>query len=185
MALSVQPEKFKFSEFADCVSIRIDPKDAEDLLYIGLEHIDSDSIDIVRWGSPDDVKGTKLRASTGDIIFGKRRAYQRKVGIAPFDCICSAHALVLREKSGPMIPGLLPHFMLSDAFTERAISISEGSLSPTIRWKALADQSFSLPTHEEQAAMLHNVSSLVEYSRMLRGHENETRGLIRGILGVL
>ena len=32
----------------------------------------------------------------GDVLFGKRRAYQRKVAIAPFDGIFSAHGMVLR-----------------------------------------------------------------------------------------
>ena len=32
----------------------------------------------------------------GDVLFGKRRAYQKKVAIAPFDGIFSAHGMVLR-----------------------------------------------------------------------------------------
>ena len=43
--------------------------------YIGLEHLDSDSLKIRRWGSPDDVAATKLMFKKGDIIFGRRRAY--------------------------------------------------------------------------------------------------------------
>ena len=46
-----------------------------------------------RWGKGSDVIGTKLRFSKGDIIFGRRRAYQRKLTVAEFDGICSAHAL--------------------------------------------------------------------------------------------
>jgi len=34
----------------------------------------------------------------GDIIFGRRRAYQRKLAIAEFGGICSAHAMVVRTK---------------------------------------------------------------------------------------
>ena len=45
-----------------------------------------------------DVEATKLMFKKGDIIFGRRRAYQRKLGVAEFDGICSAHAMVLRAK---------------------------------------------------------------------------------------
>jgi type I restriction enzyme S subunit len=174
-----------FAEFAECISSRVDPQDAVGLPYIGLEHIDSGSLDIVRWGQPEDVKGTKLRAYKGDLIFGKRRAYQRKIGIAAFDCICSAHALVLREIPGPMISGLLPYFMHSDVFTETAVSISEGSLSPTLRWSALAEQRFFLPSIEVQKELLENVTGLVQYSQKLKKHEEDTRSLIRHVLGAL
>lgn len=40
----------------------------------------------------------------GQIIFGKRRAYQRKVAVADWDCICSAHAMVLEAIPGKILP---------------------------------------------------------------------------------
>ena len=41
--------------------------------------------------------------------------------------------------------------MQSDVFMERALSISVGSLSPTINWKTLAKEKFLLPPIPEQA----------------------------------
>jgi type I restriction enzyme S subunit len=70
--------------------------------------------------------------------------------VADFDGICSAHAMVLEEVVGKIIPGLLPFFMQSDMFMDRAVAISEGSLSPTIKWKTLAIQEFPLPPVERQ-----------------------------------
>lgn len=100
--------------------------------YVGLEHLDPDSLRIRRWGSPDDVEATKLCFKSGDIIFGRRRAYQRKLGVAEFDGTCSAHAMVLRAKPEVVLPEFLPFFMQSDLFMNRAVKISVGSLSPTI-----------------------------------------------------
>ena len=74
----------------------------------------------------------------GDIIFGRRRAYQRKLGVAEFDGICSAHAMVLRSKPEVVLPEFLPFVMQSDLFMNRAVEISVGSLSPTLIWKTLA-----------------------------------------------
>jgi len=41
--------------------------------------------------------------------------------------------------------------MMSEAFWERAIEISVGSLSPTINWSSLAKQEFLLPPKDQQA----------------------------------
>ena len=100
------PEKLKkgwrtwhFDQIAVMVNNRIDnPSEAGVDRYVGLEHLDSDSLTIRRWGSPSDVEATKLRFRAGDIIFGRRRVYQRKLGVPNFDGICSAHAMVLRPR---------------------------------------------------------------------------------------
>ena len=64
----------------------------------GLDDLDSGSLHIRRWGKGSDVIGTKLRFQKGDIIFGRRRAYQRKLAVAEMDGICSAHAMVVRAR---------------------------------------------------------------------------------------
>ena len=142
---------WRFDQMATNVNVRIDnPSDSGMEHYVGLEHLDADSLKIRRWGTPDDVEATKLMFKTGDIIFGRRRAYQRKLGVAEFDGICSAHAMVLRAKPDVVLPEFLPFFMQSDLFMNRAVEISVGSLSPTINWKAMAVQEFALPPVEEQ-----------------------------------
>ena len=73
-----------------------------------LEHIDPQCLHIRRWRKGSDVIGGKLRFRKGDIIFGKRRAYQRKLAVAEFDSICSAHALVVRAKPDKVLPEFLP-----------------------------------------------------------------------------
>jgi restriction endonuclease S subunit len=118
--------------------------------YVGLEHIDPESLKIRRWGETSDVESSKLIFKSGDIIFGKRRAYQRKLAVADFDGICSAHAMVLRPKTDVVQEDFLPLFMQSDIFMDRAVKISVGGLSPTINWRDLAKEEFSLPPLEEQ-----------------------------------
>jgi type I restriction enzyme S subunit len=142
---------WRFDQIATNVNARIDnPSKSGMEHYVGLEHLDADSLKIRRWGTPDDVEATKLMFKKGDIIFGRRRAYQRKLGVAEFDGICSAHAMVLRAKPEVVLPEFLPFFMQSDLFMNRAIEISVGSLSPTINWKTMAAQEFALPPIDEQ-----------------------------------
>lgn len=153
--------KWRFDQIATNVNERIDnPSESDFEYYVGLEHIDPDSLKLRRWGSPSDVEATKLIFRKGDIIFGKRRVYQRKVAIAEFDGICSAHALVLRAKPEVVLPEFLPFFMQSDLFMERAQSISVGSLSPTINWKTLAKEEFFLPSREKQKQFVRVLDSV-------------------------
>lgn len=136
---------YRFDEIAQNISERVDPNNTELTVYIGLEHLDSGSIHIKRSGTPDDVNGQKLRFYKGDVIFGRRRAYQRKAGVATTDGFCSAHALVLRANPDVIDPELFPFFLHSDLFMNRAVDISVGSLSPTINWGTLRHQEFAIP----------------------------------------
>lgn len=143
-------EIWRFEQMATNLVERVKPGDTTLDRYVGLEHLDSESLQVSRWGTPGDVIGEKLHFWPGDIIFGKRRVYQRKLAVADFEGICSAHAMVLRAKPDVVLPQLLPFFMQSDLFMNRALEISVGSLSPTINWRTLAEQEFPLPPIEEQ-----------------------------------
>jgi type I restriction enzyme, S subunit len=145
----------RFDEMAVLAKERIDnPAEAGVDHYVGLEHLDKDSLKIMRWGVPTDVNATKLLFKSGDIIFGRRRVYLRKIAVADFDGICSAHAMVLRARPEVTLPEFLPFFMQSDTFMNRALEISVGSLSPTINWKTLAKQTFTLPPLTEQRELV-------------------------------
>lgn len=158
-------KKSKFSDVIESVTNRIDaPSEAGVERYVGLEHLDPGSMTVNRWGTPDQVEATKLLFEKGDVIFGRRRAYQRKVSMADFRGICSAHALVLRAKPGLIDPSFLPVFLSSDTFLNLAIKISVGSLSPTVNWKTLATQEFLFPPLDQQQEI---ASTFWELSKLL------------------
>ena len=151
----------KFGDLAESITERVDdPKASGVEIYVGLEHLDSDTTKISRYGTPDDVESTKLRFYPGDVIYARRRAYQRKLGVAEVEGICSAHALVLRARPDVCLPEFLPYFLQSNQFHDRALSISVGSLSPTINWKTLVVQEFALPPIAEQRRIINLVSHL-------------------------
>ncbi|WP_147677419.1 hypothetical protein [Algibacter pacificus] len=112
---------FKFEDIAQKISKTVKPDEAEVDIYVGLEHIDANDIHIRRKGVPSDVKGGKLRCYPGDVIFGKRRAYQRKAAIVDFDGICSAHAFVFRANEEIIEPK-----PISFLFTFRPIYAQNG-----------------------------------------------------------
>jgi restriction endonuclease S subunit len=173
----------RFEQIATNVNVRIDnPAESGMEHYVGLEHLDPGSLRIRRWGSPDDVEATKLLFKKGDIIFGRRRAYQRKLGVAEFDGICSAHAMVLRAKSEVVLPEFLPFFMQSDLFMNRAVKISVGSLSPTINWKTLASEEFSLPTLGEQSRLVGVLQAIEKISETYQEVTAKADRLMRSLL---
>ena len=143
-------KKYRFDEMVQNVSERVEPSQTDLDMYVGLEHIDPDTLHLSRHGHPSDVEGTKLRFYKGDIIFGRRRAYQRKTALATTDGICSAHAMVVRAKEDVVDPMFLPFLFHSKNFIDMAITISVGGLSPTINWKDIAKQEFLLPPKAEQ-----------------------------------
>ncbi len=142
--------KYKFADIAINSTEKKLPVEADKDTYIGLEHLDSGNMIVSRWGSDVAPIGEKLIMKKGDVLFGKRRAYQKKVGIAPFDGIFSAHGMVLRPRENVVTKDYFPLFISSDCFLDEAIRISVGSLSPTVNWKDLKDLEFSVPTIEEQ-----------------------------------
>jgi len=142
--------KYRFDQIAENIRVPIMPKPEDSERYIGLEHMDTDSLQIRRWGAPTALIGQKLAMKKGDVLFAKRNAYIRRVAVAPFDGLFSAHGMVLRAKTDVCLHEFLPVFMSSDYFMERAIKISVGSLSPTINWSSLNREEFEIPSLDEQ-----------------------------------
>lgn len=118
---------------------------------VGLEHIDPENLHIRRWNTVADGTSFTRKFVPGQTLFGKRRAYQRKVAFAEFEGICSGDILTFEPKDPKvLLPELLPFICQSDAFFDHALGTSAGSLSPRTSWKALQDFAFQLPPLDEQ-----------------------------------
>lgn len=142
--------KYRFEQIVFNSTEKKKPTEEDKYTYLGLEHLDSGSLHVTRYGSDVAPIGEKLIMKEGDVLFGKRRAYQKKVAIAPFDGIFSAHGMVLRPKEEVIDKSFFPFFISSDYFLDAAIKISVGSLSPTINWRDLKELEFELPEMGKQ-----------------------------------
>ena len=145
--------KYRFEEIAINSTEKKKPTEDDKYTYLGLEHLDSGCLAVKRFGSDVAPIGEKLVMKKGDVLFGKRRAYQKKVAIAPFDGIFSAHGMVLRPREEVIDKEFFPLFISSDYFLDAAIKLSVGSLSPTINWKDLKNLELELPSIEEQRTL--------------------------------
>ena len=162
--------KFRFDQIAINSTAKKKPVEEDRFTYMGLEHLDSGSLKVTRYGSEVAPIGEKLIMRKGDVLFGKRRAYQKKVAIAPFDGIFSAHGMVLRPKEDVIDKEFFPLFISSDYFLDAAIKISVGSLSPTINWRDLKELEFELPdldTQRRLAAVLWSMNETMDSYKAL------------------
>lgn len=162
--------KFRFDQIAINSTAKKKPVEEDRFTYLGLEHLDSGSLKVTRYGSEVAPIGEKLIMRKGDVLFGKRRAYQKKVAIAPFDGIFSAHGMVLRPKEDVIDKEFFPLFISSDYFLDAAIKISVGSLSPTINWRDLKELEFELPdldTQRRLAAVLWSMNETMDSYKAL------------------
>lgn len=158
--------RYRFDQIAENSTAKKKPEESDRNRYVGLEHLDPGTLEVTRWGAEVTPKGDKLLMKKGDVLFGRRRAYQKKVGIAPFDGIFSAHGMVLRPKADVVDPMFFPFFISSDIFLDEAIRVSVGSLSPTANWKDLRTLEFDLPSPGKQREL----AGILSEAECLKGH---------------
>ncbi|MBH2018497.1 MAG: restriction endonuclease subunit S [Burkholderiales bacterium] len=142
--------------------------------YVGLEHLEPGDLRIRSWGNVADGVTFTSVFRPGQVLFGKRRAYQRKVAVADFAGVCSGDIYVLETADAQvLLPELLPFICQTETFFDHAVGSSAGSLSPRTNWASLASYEFLLPPLEEQrrhldalSAMLHTAAQLVDLARI-------------------
>jgi type I restriction enzyme M protein len=162
--------KVRFADVAVKLTRRIDPELSGVERIVAGENLESDDFRIRTWGTVGkDFLGPAFHVlfRKGDILYGSRRTYLRKVAVADFDGVCANTTFVIRAKENILLQGLLKHIMHSDAFTEYSISVSKGSTNPYINWKDLNNFTFWIPdieTQKEIVGILDKVVRIAEAS---------------------
>ena len=140
----------RFGEVVENLNETCDPAEAGLERVIAMEHLEPGSLHIREWGKVADGTTFTRRCRPGQVLFGKRRAYQRKVAVAEFDAVVSGDIYVLAPKGDRLLPELLPFLCLSERFFQHAVGTSAGSLSPRTNWSSLASFEFDLPPLDQQ-----------------------------------
>ena len=152
---------------------------------VGLEHIEPQDPDLRRWDELSDLPdGTSFSRvfRQGQVLFGKRRAYQRKVAVAPFDGICSSDILVFAPANKKLHPDFLLFIVQSEGFFSHALQTSSGSLSPRTRWQDLATYEFELPSIEEQQRIVELLSGVDAHAEALRNQLHVAKETRKSVL---
>lgn len=170
-----------FGEIAECDKRNPNHKN-EVTRFIGLEFIETDNFQLQGWGEISNGTTFTKRFETGDVLFGKRRAYLKKVAVADFDGICSGDILVIRAKPKVMLQNILPYYLSADAFIQHAVSTSAGSLSPRTKWKDLAALEVSMPDLETQGKILEVLQHMSKIIIQLKQQMTDLRILKQKLL---
>jgi type I restriction enzyme S subunit len=170
-----------FGEIAECDK-KYPEHEKEVERFVGLEYIEADNFQLQGWGEIANGTTFSKRFAAGDVLFGKRRAYLKKVAVADFDGICSGDILVIRAKAKKMLQGLLPYYISADAFIQHAVSTSAGSLSPRTKWKDLAELEVSIPDIKTQEKILEVLQQLDNTVNQLKQQKSTLKNLKQKML---
>lgn len=136
--------------------------------FVGLEHIKPENLNISSWGDVNEGTTFTKLFYPGQVLFGKRRSYQKKAAVADFKGVCSGDILVLEAKSEIILPGLLPYIIQNDRLFDFAVSTSSGSLSPRTSWKHISAFKIKIPKSMKEQKFLLNKFLLVEQALILK-----------------
>ena len=124
------------------------PRDTPSTRYVGLEHIEPQTMKLLGHGYARDVRSTSIRFSEGDVLYGRMRPYLNKVWIAEFDGLCSAEFFVFPKRDG-----LNTNFLAIRLNAEDFVSFANGQVSgerPRVDFDKLSRFSVLLPPLSEQ-----------------------------------
>jgi type I restriction enzyme S subunit len=147
-------QKVKFGDVVRQVKASTDPVADGVKRYVAGEHMDSDGLAITRWGTVGDGylgPAFHRKFESGQVLYGSRRTYLRKVALADFDGVCANTTFVMETADASrLLPELLPFVMSTEAFHANSIAESKGSVNPYVNWPDIAKYEFELPPLDEQ-----------------------------------
>ena len=149
-----------------------------DMPIVGLEHIEPYDMKLKNYEVNVETTFTK-QFHEGQILFGRRRAYQHKACVATFDGICSGDITVIEPIEGKVNPDLLPFIIQNDDFFEHAIKGSNGALSPRVKWEHMANFEFNLPSLAEQKVLAEKLWAAYEVKQSYLKMIEATQAMVK------
>lgn len=133
--------------------------EVEVLPYVGLEHIEQGTGQLLGFGESQSVTSAKNLFEPGDVLFGKLRPNLRKYWKADRRGICSTDILVLKSKQG-LESNYLFTVVQSEPFLSFAENDAAGTKMPRTSWKRLETIELPLPPLNEQNRIAEILSSV-------------------------
>jgi len=143
---------------------KIDPDNSGLERYVAGDHMDTDDFRLRRWGEIGSGylgPAFHIHFKPGQVLYGSRRTYLRKVAVADFEGVCANTTFVMESSnSNDLMPELLPFLMQTEAFCAYSIQNSKGSVTPYINFSDLAKFEFALPPISEQSRLVKLLGSV-------------------------
>ena len=170
--------KVKLNDVAIEAKVKYEAIEGAPIRTVGLEHLTPSDIDLRDYATGAETTFTK-GFSKGDILFGRRRAYQKKAAVAPFDGVCSGDITVIRAIDGAINKNLLPFIVQNDYFFDYAMGNSAGSMSPRVKWARLGEFEFELPSSRRQDELADLMWAIQETRRDYKAIVEECGNVIK------
>jgi type I restriction enzyme S subunit len=161
--------KVKLVEIAEEKRENYEPTADEHLNYIGLEHIEQQTLRLNGIGDSRETISSKRRFNSGDILFGSLRPYFRKVYKPKFNGVCSTDITVINSKQN-FSQDYLFYLIANQAFIDYATNFSNGTRMPRANWKVISDSEWFVPKEKKDQQKI--ASTLSAYDDLI---ENNTR----------
>ena len=172
--------------------VKIEPEEAGQLGYIGLERVASWTGQLLPLDLDLAPESAANAFERGDVLFGKLRPYLAKAWCADFDGVCSTEFLVLKPRNYGS--SFLLYLVMTDGFISHVDSSTYGAKMPRASWDFIGDSPLPVPPLDEQrdiAAFLdretERIDSLIAKKRLLIERLQEyrtamiTRTVTRGL----
>lgn len=175
--------KVKFGDVIQEVKEKVDRNNNPYEFYVAGDHMDTEDLRIRRRGrfATDDVGPAFIRVfHSGQVLYGSRRTYLKKIAVADFDGVTANTTFVLETKNENVLrQRLIPFIMYTERFTEWAIKKSKGSTNPYVLFSDLADYEFDLPPIEKQDELVELLWSMVEAKEAYQELLHQTDELVK------
>ena len=148
-----EPKMIRLKQIATIDRQNVYPSEfSEDSVYVGLEHIEKDTGEILRHNvvGNQDIKSSKFSFSKKHVLYGKLRPYLNKVGLPQFSGICSTDILPIAPIDGLANRYFIAYLLRQNAFVKYATSKAVGANLPRINPQAVGEYQFPYPPIELQ-----------------------------------
>jgi type I restriction enzyme, S subunit len=170
----------EFKEMAELIKDHFTPSKDNPIAYLGLEHIEQQTLRISSIGKSSDITSQKLQFKKNDILFGKLRPYFRKVVRPNFDGICSTDIFVVRAKKG-ISQSFLYYVMASNEFVNYSSQGTQGTKMPRASWDFLEKYEQFTPTLEKQERIGKILSDLDAKIENLQNQNHTLEQMVQAI----
>lgn len=150
--------------------------------YVGLEHLTPDSPRVTGAASTASVTSQVGLFESDDVLFGRLRAYLRKVAIADFAGAASTEILVLRARRDKAEPRFLHLLASSSSCIDHAVARSAGSRMPRTSARDLAAFPVRLPPLAEQRRIVDVMASVDAQIESLEADHRQTQVVLNRAL---
>ena len=126
--------------------------------YIGMEHIEQGTGNLLESISSDDVLSSTFAFKRGDVLYGRLRPYLKKVIVADFDGCCSTEIFPIQSKS--IIAPFLMYWFLTDEITNKVNATCAGCRMPRGNMNEVLKFDISYPSLSEQQTIVDTLDSI-------------------------